>query len=92
MRAAATASMVSNARLNRQQRKAVENYNEQAQMQTQQAAQPVVQQAPAPQVAPVAQAGNDDLTAQLQQLANLHNQGILTDEEFAAKKAQLLGI
>ena len=30
--------------------------------------------------------------AQLQQLADLHAQGILTDEEFAAKKAQILGI
>ena len=33
-----------------------------------------------------------DPTAQLQQLAQLHDQGILTDEEFAAKKKQLLGI
>ena len=31
-------------------------------------------------------------TAELQQLADLHAQGILTDEEFAAKKAQVLGI
>ena len=31
-------------------------------------------------------------TAELQQLADLHAQGILTDEEFAAKKAQILGI
>ena len=29
---------------------------------------------------------------QLQQLAKLHEQGILTDEEFAAKKQQILGI
>ena len=34
----------------------------------------------------------EDTTAQLQQLAQLHDQGILTDEEFAAKKKQLLGI
>jgi hypothetical protein len=33
-----------------------------------------------------------DPTAELQQLAALHAQGILTDEEFAAKKAQILGI
>jgi hypothetical protein len=31
-------------------------------------------------------------TAELQQLAQLHAQGVLTDEEFAAKKAQILGI
>jgi hypothetical protein len=29
---------------------------------------------------------------QLEQLAQLHEQGILTDEEFAAKKQQILGI
>jgi hypothetical protein len=34
----------------------------------------------------------DDLTAQLEALAKLKDQGILTDEEFAAKKAQILGI
>ena len=33
-------------------------------------------------------AGNAELT----QLAQLHQQGILTDEEFSAKKAQILGI
>ena len=32
------------------------------------------------------------LIEQLQQLAKLHEQGILTDEEFAAKKQQILGI
>jgi hypothetical protein len=30
--------------------------------------------------------------AELQNLANLHNQGILSDEEFAAAKAKALGI
>jgi len=39
----------------------------------------------APEEAPEA-----DLTAQLQQLAQLHNAGVLTDEEFAAAKAKLL--
>lgn len=34
----------------------------------------------------------DDTTAQLQELAQLRNQGILTEEEFAAKKKQVLGI
>jgi membrane protease subunit (stomatin/prohibitin family) len=48
------------------------------------------QAAQAPPEAPPASA--DDTTAQLQQLAELHAQGILTDEEFAAKKAQILGI
>jgi hypothetical protein len=34
----------------------------------------------------------DDATAQLQNLSNLHAQGVLTDEEFAAAKAKILGI
>ena len=34
----------------------------------------------------------DPATAQLQNLANLHAQGILTDEEYAAAKAKALGI
>jgi membrane protease subunit (stomatin/prohibitin family) len=34
----------------------------------------------------------DDSTAKLQNLAQLHAQGVLTDEEFAAAKAKLLGI
>jgi hypothetical protein len=44
------------------------------------------QQAPQ-QAAPV-----DDTTSQLQQLAQLKDQGILTQEEFDAKKKQILGI
>jgi hypothetical protein len=43
--------------------------------------------------APVAAApAVDQQTAQLQNLANLHAQGILSDEEFAAAKAKVLGI
>ncbi len=34
----------------------------------------------------------DDDVIELEQLAKLHDQGILTDQEFAAKKAQVLGI
>jgi len=32
-----------------------------------------------------------DLSAEIQKLADLHGQGILTDEEFAAAKAKLIG-
>jgi hypothetical protein len=39
----------------------------------------------------VAQAPAPDLTAQLQQLAQLHESGVLSDEEFAAAKQKLLG-
>jgi hypothetical protein len=34
----------------------------------------------------------DDGTAKLQDLARLHAEGVLTDEEFAAAKAKILGI
>ena len=56
------------------------------QMAQQQAYPP--QQAYAPPPAPP----EDDQTTQLQNLAQLHNQGVLTDDEFAAAKAKLLGI
>ena len=39
-----------------------------------------------------ASAPEDDMTAQLQQLASLKQQGIITEEEFSAKKQQILGI
>lgn len=45
----------------------------------------------APEPAPVPAAAGSDLTAQLQQLAQLHAAGVLNDEEFAAAKAKLLG-
>jgi hypothetical protein len=53
------------------------------------------QQAAAEQQAPAAApaaGGMDDMTAQLTQLKALLDQGILTQEEFDAKKKQLLGI
>ena len=34
----------------------------------------------------------DPTTAQLEKLASLHNAGVLSDEEFAAAKAKLLGL
>jgi hypothetical protein len=46
----------------------------------------------APQAAAPPPVPEDDATAQLQSLANLHAQGVLTDEEFAASKAKILGI
>ena len=39
---------------------------------------------------PVEQPPQADLTTKLQQLAELHNSGVLTDEEFAAAKQKLL--
>ncbi len=48
-------------------------------------AQQYAQEAPPPPA-------EDDATAKLQELAQLHAQGVLTDEEFAAAKAKALGI
>ncbi len=45
-------------------------------------------QAPPPQAAP--SSGADDMFEQLQQLGELHDKGILTDDEFAAQKARIL--
>jgi hypothetical protein len=44
---------------------------------------------PAPSAVPPAAA--PDPIAQLKELGELHRQGVLTDEEFAAQKAKLLG-
>jgi hypothetical protein len=57
-----------------------------AQAQQQQMAPPPEQYAPPAQLPPA----QDDLTAKLQQLADLHAQGVLTDEEFSAAKVKLL--
>jgi Short C-terminal domain len=54
-------------------------------------AQYAQEQYAAQQAAPPPAAAGDDM-AELQKLADLHAQGILTDEEFAAKKKQILGI
>ena len=63
--------------------------NAQAGQQYQGAAQeqPQAQQAPVP--AP--RAAGPSMADQLNQLADLHNQGVLSDDEFAAAKAKLLG-
>jgi len=59
----------------------------------QQYAQEPQQYAQEPQYAQEAPAeAEDDATTQLQNLAALHTQGVLTDEEFAAAKAKILGI
>ena len=44
---------------------------------------------PPPPAAAPAPAGSD-LTSQLQQLSQLHNAGVLSDEEFAQAKQKLL--
>jgi Short C-terminal domain len=57
--------------------------------------QPVYQQPPppppAPAPAPAVAGGSGDTIQQLKDLAALKEQGILTEEEFAAQKAKVLG-
>jgi membrane protease subunit (stomatin/prohibitin family) len=66
------------------QARAQQQYEQQAQLQdAQQQAAAAQQQAAAPAT---------DTTAELTKLADLHAQGVLTDEEFAASKKKLLGI
>ena len=57
--------------------------------QPQYAPPPPQQYAPPPQSA-IPAPTQDDLTSKLQELAQLHNTGVLTDEEFSAAKQKLL--
>ncbi|WP_246577583.1 SHOCT domain-containing protein [Actinospica durhamensis] len=47
--------------------------------------------APAPQAAQPTGGVSDEALAKLERLAQLQQQGVLTEEEFAAQKAQILG-
>jgi Short C-terminal domain len=78
---AGTATAVSN-RVSRRQ------YGRWADQAEQQAAYEPQQAAPPPPAAPA----EPDYVAELEQLAKLRDQGIVSDEEFEAKKKQLLGI
>ena len=82
------------------QRHQANKYEEQ-QMQAQQAAAQQAPAAPAPAApapaapapaAPAASGISDDALDQLQKLSALHSAGALTDEEFAAAKAKILGL
>jgi hypothetical protein len=91
---AGTASAVSGGmRANQQSREqqAAEAQQFEAQQQ-QQAMDAAAQRAVAAQQAPAAAppAAANDLMGQITQLAGLHSQGILSDEEFTAAKAKLL--
>lgn len=93
---AGTATAVSGSVARHQQAKDQEQYEaQQYEAQQQQAAMNAAaqqavaqQQAAAPAAAP---AGGTDVVAELQKLAALKEQGILSDDEFAAAKAKLLG-
>lgn len=97
---AGTATAVSGSVARHQQQKAYDQSQQQAYEAQQQqaamdaaAAQAVANAqaaVPAPTPAPAAATAGDDMLAKLTQLAQLHAQGILTDDEFAAAKAKLL--
>jgi transcription initiation factor TFIID subunit TAF12 len=80
---AGTATAVSG----RVQRRQQARYDQQDQQQYEQQQYEQQQYAPAPPP-PV----EEDPTEQLAKYAKLHEQGVLTDEEFAAAKAKILGI
>lgn len=83
---AGTATAVSNNVSRRQARRWQErDYQESAQAQY--AAPP-----PPPPPPPAGASGADSLTAELERLGGLRSSGVITDEEFAAAKAKLLGI
>ena len=79
--ATAVSNRVSRRQANRWSQQEEEQYAQQQQQQQQQYAQP----APAPAAGP-----DDDSIAKLKQLAELKDQGILTQEEFDAQKAKIL--
>ena len=86
---AGTATAVSN-RVSRRQGERWSQQEQAAAYQQQQYAQP---QYAEPQYAPPPQPAappEDDRISALKQLGELHAQGILTDEEFAAEKAKIL--
>lgn len=78
---AGTATAVSN----RVSRRQANRWSEQEAAQYQEQA---YQQAPPPP--PPAESDTDDMIAQLKQLGELHEAGVLTDEEFAAQKAKIM--
>ncbi|WP_344737597.1 SHOCT domain-containing protein [Microbacterium awajiense] len=95
---AGTATAVSGNVARRQQRRAQDKYEQHEYEVQQEAAAMAPQSAPPPQYAPpaapaaaTAPAPGGDLVAELQQLAQLKAQGILSDAEFETAKAKLLG-
>ena len=95
---AGTATAVSGNVSRRQQEKAQGQYEQQQYEAAQQQAQiDAAAQAAAAQyaqpaaAAPAAPAGGTDIVAELTKLASLKDAGILSEDEFAAAKAKLLG-
>ena len=83
-----TATATRNAVNRRQADKNVAAYS---QAMEQQAPPPQQYASPAEENYPPPAPAQDDVITQLERLGNLKAQGILTEEEFAAEKAKLLG-
>jgi len=96
---AGTATAVSGGMAARQQRKAQDQYEQeqyeaaQQQAQIDAAAQAAAAQyaAAAPPAPAAPAAAGTDIVAELKNLAALKEQGVLTEDEFAAQKARILG-
>ena len=84
---AGTATAVSN-RVSRRQANRWAQDDQSAYAQQSYAQPAYVQQAPPP---PPAASPESDMLDQLAKLGQLHESGVLTDEEFAASKAKVLG-
>ena len=87
---AGTATAVSNRVSRRQATKWQQKADAEAAEQQDEQAPPQYQQAPAP--APEPAADSSSLADELQKLASLKEQGILSEDEFTAAKNKLLGI
>ena len=80
--ATAVSNRVSRRQANRWAAQEEQQYQEQAYQQQAYQQQPQYEPAPQPQ---------QDMVQQLKDLAALKDQGVLTEEEFAAQKARILG-
>ncbi len=88
---AGTATTVSN-RVSRRQANRWAEKDQAAYAQQAQPAPPAyVEQAPAPAPPPAATAPENDMLDQLAKLGQLHDSGVLTDDEFNTQKARILG-
>jgi hypothetical protein len=88
---AGTATAVSGNVARRQQASAQHAADAEAYRRQQTAGSPPAEASPAAVPASPARGSSEHVIAQLKELAALKEQGILTDEEFAAQKARLLG-
>ena len=88
--ATAVSNRVSRRQANRWSQQDQSTYAEPQYAEPQYAAPPQYASRVAPPPPPAASSGTGDMLDQLRQLGELKDQGILTEEEFAAQKARIL--